>query len=346
MTEELGLLGRRRFIGGGLIKISVLDVGHGSCAVLHGDGAPSIVDGGVGKTLLEFLYDDPPDEIDTIVISHADQDHISGLRLALRSRLLRDIPIGTVFVNPAQAKTSQVWARLVVHLEKRQLRHGTDILPLKAGDRWTVGDSGRCELEVLSPPYVKTLANTNDNNMSGVVRIHVDDEPEILLPADVDSAALNALLERGDDLNAAIAVFPHHGGAAGDGNAQDFARRLMEAVQPAVTMLSLGRRRFQNPNPSVMQGIALAGVPTHIGCTQLSSRCCSEVPATTRSELVHPSAGSRFNESCTGTVTFEYESPHRWSSSPDLSGHAAFVEQFPGRLCAPTAVTTRPNANL
>jgi hypothetical protein len=88
-----------------------------------------------------------------------------------------------------------------------------------------------------------------------------------------------------------------------------------------------------------MAGILSSGVPTHVGCTQLSTRCCDQLPSDMRADLSdRESAGKRWNECCTGTVTFEYVQIGDWVSYPPMETHADFVSRFPTRLCkAPAA---------
>ena len=56
-------------------SVSVLDVGHGNCAVVL-DDRTVVVDAGPGATLLEFLQNEGVTEVEVVLISHADEDHI------------------------------------------------------------------------------------------------------------------------------------------------------------------------------------------------------------------------------------------------------------------------------
>src|SRR6185436_11845015 len=62
-----------------LAELTILDVGHGNCAVLRDDRGAVIVDTGVGVTLLEFLEQCGITAIDAVLISHSDSDHVAGL---------------------------------------------------------------------------------------------------------------------------------------------------------------------------------------------------------------------------------------------------------------------------
>src|SRR5271170_7946139 len=60
-------------------SLTVLDVGHGSCAILAEVTRIIVFDAGPKTGLLEFLLQHQIDTIDLVMISHADRDHIEGL---------------------------------------------------------------------------------------------------------------------------------------------------------------------------------------------------------------------------------------------------------------------------
>ena len=59
-------------------KLTILDVGHGTRPVLHDSHAIFIFDAGPGSTLNEYLRESGIDEIDALLISHSDADHLAG----------------------------------------------------------------------------------------------------------------------------------------------------------------------------------------------------------------------------------------------------------------------------
>ena len=60
-------------------SLTVLDVGHGSCAILAEAARIVVFDAGPKSGLLEFLLQHQINTIDVVMISHADRDHIEGL---------------------------------------------------------------------------------------------------------------------------------------------------------------------------------------------------------------------------------------------------------------------------
>jgi beta-lactamase superfamily II metal-dependent hydrolase len=73
----------------GLPELIVVDVGHGSCALLRDIHGTVIIDCGTGSTLVDTLDYLHVRDISSILISHADQDHIGGIIALLSKRELK-----------------------------------------------------------------------------------------------------------------------------------------------------------------------------------------------------------------------------------------------------------------
>ncbi|RKZ63434.1 MAG: MBL fold protein, partial [Candidatus Parabeggiatoa sp. nov. 3] len=67
----------------------VLDVGHGNSTVLVDTDGVIVIDAGPKTKLLEFLLDHNIHEIDVLLLSHADKDHIAGVIGLLASEEIR-----------------------------------------------------------------------------------------------------------------------------------------------------------------------------------------------------------------------------------------------------------------
>src|SRR5690242_18181534 len=90
-------------------KVAILDVGHGNCAVVIDREKTTVVDTGLGGTLLDFLNENGISSIDYVLISHADTDHIGGLIGLLASE---DVIVREVYLNPDPTRTTKIWGDL------------------------------------------------------------------------------------------------------------------------------------------------------------------------------------------------------------------------------------------
>lgn len=97
---------------GSNVLVDVLDVGHGSCAVVLDGQSTLVIDTGVKSYLLEYLAEAGRTSIDALIISHADSDHLRGLVALLGA----GIDIKHMYWNTDSLKGSQLWRSVVFEL--------------------------------------------------------------------------------------------------------------------------------------------------------------------------------------------------------------------------------------
>lgn len=318
-------------------ELVLLDVAHGNCALVLSDDAVAIVDAPRGGVHIDALKLRQRFEIDAVVISHADADHISGL-----SHLLYDeqVRISTIYVNTDASKTGGggglVWENLALALADAERRGGTKISAVKRGD--TIPLRGRdVRLEILAPATDLFLLGAGgrvggepltSNSLSVVVRVWFAQDPIALLTGDLDELGLHKLLEEQTDLRAQVMVVPHHGGHSG-GDDDEFARAIAEAVEPEYVVFSYGREQYDNPRVEIVRGIRGAVPSARIACTQLSKACSPEpLDPTHLAQL--PGQGRALGRCCAGSMLFAPTGLRE----PTAGDHARFIEEsVPTPLC-------------
>ena len=108
-----------------LPSLFILDVGHGSCAVLDdrcGAGV-YVFDAGSRDSLLLFLEQQHIQTIDTIFISYADSDHIGGL-IALLGH--QEVTVKQLYINADSGRNTRVWQDLRV--SRKNFRPDTQVI--------------------------------------------------------------------------------------------------------------------------------------------------------------------------------------------------------------------------
>jgi beta-lactamase superfamily II metal-dependent hydrolase len=322
--------------------IVLLDVGHGNCAIVRDNANIAVIDTGRGSCLLEFLAEQQIAKIDTVLISHADQDHISGLIALLASGTVQ---IGSVRLNPDALKTSKIWDDLLYELDQRQSQGDTEFIPtLTSADTGHL-NCGDIHLEVIGPsPYLAAKGpgsadregrKLTTNSVSVVVRVVWQDNPVILLSGDMDDLALNDISAHGMVMTAPILVWPHHGGRVGAMDATDFATRLCAAVQPRSVVFSIGRDSgYQTPRPEIVSVIKAMLEGVRISCTQLSNACAVNLPGPDPNHLTPLFAKGRDTKRCcAGTLLVDLNMA--LDLRPDYARHQAFIATHaPTALCA------------
>jgi len=224
------------------LRIDFLDVGQGDSAlVTMPDGTTLLVDAGgntmdsarrIGETVVsEYLWWRGLSEIDYVLATHADADHIDGLNDVLKNFTVRGALIARRPVDdPEFAKFSQTLARTNTHSET-----------IEAGDVIHFGDVA---VSVLWPPAGGEKSTNND---SIVLRIQYG-ERSILLTGDIEQAAERSLLASQQQLHADVIKVPHHGSKTSSTEA------FVAATNPQLAIISVGRTsRFGHPHKEVVE---------------------------------------------------------------------------------------------
>lgn len=329
-------------------KLVILDVGHGSCAVVV-DDAIVVIDTGLGGTLVDFLRSKGIRRLDFVFISHADQDHIGGLIGLLAED---DITVVHVYLNPDADRSGKVWEDLKSVLIDARDKRGTVIVNgLSTTIPGTI-NTGHAVVEVVAPASVFALSGVGGTSKTGeeikahslnaVIRIRIEKGPVVLLTGDLDSAGLDNIISEGTSINAAILVFPHHGGFSSK-NSVEFAQTICTLVQPRTVVFSIGRGKHNTPQPEIINAVRSV-VDVHIACTQLSTRCANDVPTGEQLHLAPEVArGRERNYCCAGTLVVSAA-----PMSPKIEEHIAFIRKAaPNALCqiatAPTVSGKLPS---
>jgi competence protein ComEC len=133
-------------------NLAILDVGHGNSAVLNDGQRVVVIDAGPKSGLLEYLCERDIDDIDLVLVSHADSDHIAGLLAVLGSGAFR---IRRVYLNSDSSKGTDIWDDLLSELEGLQARQAIEFevsLTVAHSGRF---DSAGTQIEILAPgPYL------------------------------------------------------------------------------------------------------------------------------------------------------------------------------------------------
>jgi beta-lactamase superfamily II metal-dependent hydrolase len=324
-----------------LARLTVLDVGHGNAAVAAGAAAVAVVDAPLGATLLEFLLESEIREIDALLISHADADHIGGVTSLLLEPTLR---IRRIYLNTEALRSTARWRIFRTALAAAWSRGEIEIhseLTTTTSQELVWDDFS---LDVLSPSPVAALSGAGGedetgrpltaNAMSAVVRVS-GSRGSALLAADADASVLESLVQANP--KADVLVFPHHGGLPGPGDPYDFAKRLTEAVHPEVVVFSIGRGQHNTPQPEVISGVRDGAPTAHIACTELSARCSAATGTMTAHLAALPARGRAGNLCCAGSLQFLLGDAPVLSSTW-IAGHRAFIDAAaPSALCRSAA---------
>jgi competence protein ComEC len=249
----------------GKLRIDFLDVGQGDSAlVTFPDNTTLLIDGGgqpgpfqrdrvsgdvevrgeetferetrsIGESVVsEYLWWRGLDQIDYILATHADADHIDGLNDVARNFLVR---AALVARTPGQ---DPEYTRFSETLFDEQV----PIRTVGAGD---VLRFGEVTANVLWPRATKNPNAASQNNDSIVLRLQLGDRT-LLLAGDIEMAGEKAMLQANGDLRADVVRVAHHGSKTSS------TTPLVAAAQPRFAVISVGQTSiFGHPNQEVVE---------------------------------------------------------------------------------------------
>ncbi len=188
----------------------------------------------VGDSVVSrFLWSLGLTQIDYVLATHADADHIGGLSPVVKNLRVREALIGHVALGNPQ------FDELVKTTGERK----TVLAGLCAGERF---DIEGVTVEVLHPPG-GSQSKEKSNNTSVVLRL-VYGSTAVLMTGDIEKEAEERLLQANADLQADILKVAHHGSKTSSTEA------FIDAVRPQLAIISVGERsRFGHPHKAVVE---------------------------------------------------------------------------------------------
>lgn len=214
------------------LQVVLLDVGQGLAMVIEGPDYVMVYDTGpkyssgfttAESVLLPYLRSRGIRYIDTLVISHADNDHFGGYQT------VRDaVPVGQVLTS--------------------RIDKITDATLCSAGQRWQTGMS---VFSIISPA---TGSPQGSNNGSCVLLVE-HGATRLLIAGDIEKQVERFLVRGGVDLQADILLVPHQGSKTSSTD------EFIDAVQPKLALVAAGYlNHYGHPHSSVVARYVNRGV--------------------------------------------------------------------------------------
>lgn len=219
------------------LTVTFLNVGQGDCAWLKTpDGQDIVIDGGVesqGPIVLAYLQAHGVADIETMLLSHPDGDHVGGL-----ITLLQNLPVAQ-FVGNGQSSDTAVYRRFANEL----LAHAVPTHIVRAGESLAWGAVSAAVLNPADP----LASATNDNSVT--LRVSYG-SVDFLFPGDISSDIESHILARGGAVEAEVLKVAHHGSQYSSSTA------FLSAVQPHVAVIEVGDNSYGHPTAETLSRLA------------------------------------------------------------------------------------------
>lgn len=242
-------------------SVTVLDVGQGDGIVLEAEGKTMLVDCGSSQNreigidvLVPFFMSQGIRRLDTIVVTHGDQDHMSGIRELLKKPDC-EIRIGQMIFSTA-GKGDSVCEELASLAEKQ----GIPVRYCEAGDVLTGALGENVEILCLHPTVRREHGGeqTEDRNGESVVLYISYAEFSMLLTGDIGIEEERALMEQYELSSVTLLKAAHHGSANSN------SREFLETVKPAYVIFSYGEgNSYGHPASGVVDACEELGVQVY-----------------------------------------------------------------------------------
>ena len=222
----------------------MIDVGQGdSTLIVTPKNKKILIDGGGNENydiganvLIPYLLNKKIKQIDYLMISHFDTDHVGGT-----FKVLEKLKVKQVIISQ-QKEDSSNFQKFLEIAKKRNIK----IIVVKAGD--IIQIEKNIYIEVLWPTE-KLEISTNPLNNNSIVAKLIYENTSILFTGDIEAKAEKELVKKYDkNLKSDILKVAHHGSQTS--STQDF----IDKVNPKIALIGVGyKNKFDHPNKEILE---------------------------------------------------------------------------------------------
>lgn len=223
------------------LEAVVLDVGQGQSVALSSGDAFALVDCGsanswydAGGTAADHLLTLGCRELDYLVLTHYDADHVNGVE-----SLLSRMRVDTLLLPPA-GEDDTVFQELTELAQSR----GTTV---RTVEEVQTLELGRGALRIFPP------VGAGEDNERGLSVLGCGEEETILVTGDMSCATERALLAAYELPELDVLVAGHHG------SKYSTSEELLEALSPERSVISVGSNSYGHPAEEALDRMARSG---------------------------------------------------------------------------------------
>ena len=237
-------------------QVIFIDVAQGDAALISCDGHYMLIDGGNkdrSSLIYSYLKRNNVNELDYIVATHPDADHVGGLAGALNCAKAKKA------LCSVTEHDTEAFENFVKYLDKQ----GTSITVPKCGDRFNIGSA---RVSVIGPVKAK-----DDSNNSSIVLRVVYGRTSFLFTGDAEEEEETEILNNSKNLKSTVLKAGHHGSSTST------SYRFLKEVSPQYAIISVGKENsYGHPTKDTLSRLRDADVKTYRTDMQGSIICLSD----------------------------------------------------------------------
>lgn len=222
------------------LEIHVIDVGKADAILVRCQGHAGLIDtgaGGDGEDVADYLLRHGVKELEFVLLSHNDSDHIGGL-----PTVLGELAVDTLYQGELSVKEPSLEGAA---MDRALSGWEGERRTLARGDSFSLGGAS---FSVLGP--CRAYESSNDSSL--VLRLEFG-EVSALFCGDIEATAELDLVKSGQELQADLLKVPHHGSAT------SCSQRFVKAVMPQLAAVSVGPDGNQLPRAEALEQLEAVG---------------------------------------------------------------------------------------
>lgn len=220
--------------------VHVMDVGQGLSVLIESQGHYMLYDGGdsdKSSYVVSYLQQEDVSNLDYVVASHYDSDHLNGIVGALNA-----FPVSNVW-GPNYTADTNIYRSFTSTLTNK----GLSCIHPAVGQMIQLGDAS---IQVLAPSEI----SSDSNNNSIAIRIQ-DGNSSFLLTGDAEAQSEENMVASGLTLDSDVYVMGHHGSASST------SWTLLQEAVPEYAVLSCGTgNSYGHPHADSMEKLQVMGI--------------------------------------------------------------------------------------
>jgi competence protein ComEC len=221
------------------LKVVFLDVGQGDAILILQGSKQILIDGGPdGQRVLEKLGEHIPfwdRNIEIVIATHPDQDHIDGLVDVMKTYKVNEI------MDNSETTDSQIYKKYLETIQEKNIPR----LLGKAGMDIELDDGA--QLNIVSPGD-QLDNNSKDTNLDSIVTKLTYGGSSFLFTGDLPTVKEDELIKNNVDLSARILKVAHHGSKYATSDA------FLDIVRPQEAVISVGKNnRYGHPAQEILE---------------------------------------------------------------------------------------------
>lgn len=222
------------------VLVTFYDVGQGDAILVKNGTNQILIDGGPDNTVLYKLGQDMPfydHDIELVILTHPDADHVTGLVEVLKRYNIRQI-----LCTDAKHSSS-------IYSEWKQAIQDKDI-PVKIARAGQIIYFDKMKIYILYPENNFSNQEIKNLNSTSVVSRLIFGKNSILFTGDIENDIENVLINRGLNLKSDVLKVAHHGSKTSS------TQKFVQLVDPRYAVISVGTlNKYGHPAESVLENL-------------------------------------------------------------------------------------------